>query len=108
MRSICSRAVLSAPDFTSSRTVETSFRWQARLADARFFWDEDRKAALESRIDRLGTILFHKALGHYKQKAERVSALVEEHRFTAWSDAPLVLLMHGTTLASASADHTSV
>src|SRR5688500_3142897 len=47
----------------------------ARLRDARFFWDEDRKQPLESRIDRLSTILFHKKLGDYKQKAERVSAL---------------------------------
>jgi glycyl-tRNA synthetase beta chain len=47
----------------------------ARLRDARFFWDEDRAATLESRIDRLSTILFHKTLGSYREKAERVSAL---------------------------------
>jgi glycyl-tRNA synthetase beta chain len=47
----------------------------ARLRDARFFYDEDRKASLESRIDRLSTILFHKKLGSYKEKAERVSRL---------------------------------
>ncbi len=47
----------------------------ARLRDARFFWDEDRKATLESRIDRLSTILFHKALGSYRQKADRVASL---------------------------------
>jgi glycyl-tRNA synthetase beta chain len=47
----------------------------ARLRDARFFWDEDRKQPLESRIDRLSTILFHKSLGDYKQKALRVSRL---------------------------------
>jgi glycyl-tRNA synthetase beta chain len=47
----------------------------ARLRDARFFWDEDRKVTLESRIERLSTILFHKKLGSYKEKAERVSAL---------------------------------
>jgi glycyl-tRNA synthetase beta chain len=49
----------------------------ARLRDARFFWDGDRKASLESRIDRLSTILFHKKLGSYREKAERVSALAE-------------------------------
>jgi glycyl-tRNA synthetase beta chain len=47
----------------------------ARLRDARFFYDEDRKATLESRIDRLSTILFHKKLGSYKDKAERVASL---------------------------------
>jgi glycyl-tRNA synthetase beta chain len=47
----------------------------ARLRDARFFYDEDRRASLESRIGRLATILFHKRLGSYKEKAERVAAL---------------------------------
>jgi glycyl-tRNA synthetase beta chain len=49
----------------------------ARLRDARFFWDEDRKATLESRIARLSTILFHKKLGSYREKADRVAALAE-------------------------------
>src|SRR5688500_3910184 len=49
----------------------------ARLRDARFFWDEDKKAALETRIERLSTILFHKKLGSYKEKAERVAALAK-------------------------------
>jgi glycyl-tRNA synthetase beta chain len=49
----------------------------ARLRDARFFYDEDRKAPLESRLDRLSTILFHKKLGTYKEKAERVAALAK-------------------------------
>jgi glycyl-tRNA synthetase beta chain len=49
----------------------------ARLRDARFFWDADRKTPLDSRIDRLSTILFHKKLGSYREKAERVAALAE-------------------------------
>jgi glycyl-tRNA synthetase beta chain len=47
----------------------------ARLRDARFFWEADRKIALESRIDRLGTLLFHKKLGSYKEKAVRIERL---------------------------------
>lgn len=47
----------------------------ARLRDARFFWDEDRKTPLESRIGRLSTILFHKKLGSYREKADRVRDL---------------------------------
>ena len=47
----------------------------ARLRDARFFWDEDKKTPLASRIDRLSTILFHKKLGTYREKADRVAAL---------------------------------
>ena len=49
----------------------------ARLRDARFFWEEDRKHALESRIDRLDTLLFHKQLGSYKAKAQRIEKLAE-------------------------------
>ena len=49
----------------------------ARLRDARFFWDEDRKATLESRIPRLATILFHKKLGTYRDKADRIAALAK-------------------------------
>jgi glycyl-tRNA synthetase beta chain len=47
----------------------------ARLRDARFFWEADRRVALESRIERLSTLLFHKKLGTYKQKAERIERL---------------------------------
>jgi glycyl-tRNA synthetase beta subunit len=43
----------------------------ARLRDARFFWDADRKSTLESRIERLSTILFHKKLGSYREKVAR-------------------------------------
>jgi len=49
----------------------------ARLRDARFFWEADRKSPLESRIDRLGTLLFHKKLGSYKEKAQRIEKLAE-------------------------------
>ena len=47
----------------------------ARLRDARFFWDEDRQTPLESRVDRLSTILFHKKLGSYREKADRLASL---------------------------------
>jgi glycyl-tRNA synthetase beta chain len=47
----------------------------ARLRDARFFWDADRKLTLESRVERLSTLLFHKKLGTYKEKAERIERL---------------------------------
>jgi glycyl-tRNA synthetase beta chain len=47
----------------------------ARLRDARFFWEADRKATLESRIERLSTLVFHKKLGSYKDKAIRIETL---------------------------------
>ena len=47
----------------------------ARLRDARFFWEADRKQTLESRLDRLHTVVFHKKLGSYRDKAERMETL---------------------------------
>jgi glycyl-tRNA synthetase beta chain len=47
----------------------------ARLRDARFFWDADRKVPLEDRIERLKTIRFHKKLGSYFEKAQRIEKL---------------------------------
>ena len=47
----------------------------ARLRDARFFWDADRNVPLEERIERLRTIRFHKKLGTYFEKAQRIEAL---------------------------------
>ncbi|HEY3045513.1 MAG TPA: glycine--tRNA ligase subunit beta, partial [Vicinamibacterales bacterium] len=47
----------------------------ARLRDARFFWEADRKVSLDSRIDRLDTLLFHKKLSSYKEKARRIERL---------------------------------
>lgn len=50
----------------------------ARLNDARFFWDNDRKVSLESRFEKLGNIVFHEKLGTVKDKATRVMALAKE------------------------------
>jgi glycyl-tRNA synthetase beta chain len=49
----------------------------ARLRDAAFFWDTDRRTPLHARLDRLDTVLFHKALGSYRKKAERMADLAE-------------------------------
>jgi glycyl-tRNA synthetase beta chain len=56
----------------------------ARLRDARFFWEADRRTKLEDRLDRLHTIVFHKKLGSYRDKAERIEKLARwlaEHAF---------------------------
>jgi glycyl-tRNA synthetase beta chain len=49
----------------------------ARLRDARFFWESDRKTTLDSRLERLHTVLFHKQLGSYRDKAERLASLAD-------------------------------
>jgi glycyl-tRNA synthetase beta chain len=59
------------------RTISTNAErvLAARLRDAKFFWDSDRRATLESRLERLETLLFHKQLGSYRAKAERIEQL---------------------------------
>jgi glycyl-tRNA synthetase beta chain len=47
----------------------------ARLRDAKFFWDADRRVALEARLDRLHTLTFHKKIGSYRDKAQRIEPL---------------------------------
>ena len=47
----------------------------ARLRDASFFWESDRQTRLEDRLDRLDTVLFHKTLGSYRAKADRIEGL---------------------------------
>jgi glycyl-tRNA synthetase beta chain len=51
---------------------------RARLADARFFWDQDRKQTLASRASRLGDIVFHEKLGTLDAKVDRMQALATE------------------------------
>ena len=46
-----------------------------RLADAKFFFDQDRKKTLESRITSLEKVVYHNKLGSQGQRTERVSAI---------------------------------
>lgn len=48
---------------------------RARLADAKFFWDQDRKASLESRLPALNSLIFHARLGSVHDKAHAVARL---------------------------------
>jgi glycyl-tRNA synthetase beta chain len=50
----------------------------ARLADAKFFWDHDRKATLESRLPALDHVTFHARLGHQGERVRRIEALAGE------------------------------
>lgn len=46
-----------------------------RLTDAAFFFSQDKKSTLESKIPRLDQVVFQKDLGSYKAKVERISEL---------------------------------
>jgi glycyl-tRNA synthetase beta chain len=51
---------------------------RARLSDAKFFWDQDRKRTLERRVDDLKPILFHAKLGTQYARVERIVGLAEK------------------------------
>jgi glycyl-tRNA synthetase beta chain len=46
-----------------------------RLADAKFFFDQDRKKTLESRVDGLAKVVYHNKLGTQGERVERVRAI---------------------------------
>jgi len=51
---------------------------RARLSDAKFFWDEDRKHTLESRVEKLKGIVFHAKLGTQFERVQRIEKLAGE------------------------------
>lgn len=46
-----------------------------RFADAQFFWHQDQKVTLASRLEQLGNVVFQKDLGTIAQKVERIKQL---------------------------------
>jgi glycyl-tRNA synthetase beta chain len=50
---------------------------RARLSDARFFFDEDHKVTLESRVESLKSVVYQQKLGTSYEKMERFRALAE-------------------------------
>ena len=59
---------------------------RARLSDAKFFWDQDRKVKLEDRLPALKDITFHEKLGTVAERVERIEALAGEIcRALGWS-----------------------
>ena len=59
---------------------------RARLADARFFWEQDRRQKLEDRADALAGVVFHARLGSMHDKAKRIEKLARS-LFVAIKDA---------------------
>lgn len=46
-----------------------------RLADARFFFDTDRKTPLASRVEKLARVVYHNKLGTQKERIERLCVI---------------------------------
>ncbi len=51
---------------------------RARLADARFFWDQDKKQSLAGRLSALKDRLFHARLGNDFERAQRLRELASK------------------------------
>jgi glycyl-tRNA synthetase beta chain len=74
----CFLTVMDRPDDPKGRT-RSGNEWvvAARLADARFFYGEDRKVGLERRAGQLERLNFQEKLGSYAAKTGRLAALAE-------------------------------
>ncbi|MFO1330333.1 MAG: glycine--tRNA ligase subunit beta [Rubrivivax sp.] len=60
----------------ASRVVQGNERVvRPRLADARFFFDQDRRRSLESRVPQLAQVVYHGKLGTQGERVERVRAI---------------------------------
>ena len=58
---------------------------RARLSDAKFFFDQDRKRSLASRIDGLSAVVYHNKIGHQRQRIDRLARLARQWAAAAGS-----------------------
>ncbi|MCA3323310.1 MAG: glycine--tRNA ligase subunit beta [Roseomonas sp.] len=68
-------ANIAAPDGGAAIVAGNERVLRARLADARFFWDLDRKQKLESFLPKLDSVVFHAKLGTQGQRVARLENL---------------------------------
>lgn len=62
---------------------------RARLSDAKFFFDQDRKTRLETRVPRLADVVYHNRLGSQLERVQRIQKLAGEIARLLGSDAAL-------------------
>jgi glycyl-tRNA synthetase beta chain len=72
---------------------------RARLADAKFFYDQDRKSPLISRVDKLRGIVYHNKLGTQADRTERMRFVAS--RIARMLDSNVVLAGRAALLAKA-------
>ncbi|MGI9127607.1 MAG: glycine--tRNA ligase subunit beta [Roseomonas sp.] len=68
-------ANIAAPDGGAAIIAGNERVLRARLADARFFWDLDRKHKLEDFLPKLDSVVFHAKLGTQGQRVQRLENL---------------------------------
>ena len=66
-----------SPEDTSFVTGGNERVVRPRLADAKFFFDQDRKKTLASRVESLGKVVYHNKLGTQGERVERVRAIAK-------------------------------
>ena len=71
-------ANLQADDGGRAITAGNERVIRARLADAKFFFDQDRKVMLEDRVPKLREIVFHEKLGTQYERVQRVRMFARE------------------------------
>jgi len=64
---------------------------RARLADAKFFFDQDRRQSLESRLPKLASVVYHNKLGTQAERAARVGAVAAAIAHELGADRALAL-----------------
>ena len=72
---------------------------RARLSDAKFFWDQDRKRKLEDRIIDLEPIIFHAEVGNLLWKVSRVQMLASSLAQVTKADPELAMMAAGLAKA---------
>jgi len=74
----------------ASRVIEGNERVvRPRLADAKFFFDQDRKKTLESRVPGLDKVVYHGKLGTQGERVQRVRAIARAISEQAFPDEKL-------------------
>jgi glycyl-tRNA synthetase beta chain len=72
---------------------------QARLSDAKFFWETDLKVKLDDRAEKLDQIVFHEKLGTQGGRAKRLTGLARE--IAPYAGAEIALAERAARLAKA-------
>jgi glycyl-tRNA synthetase beta chain len=71
--------VSNVPTATPQEIVQGNERvLRARLSDAQFFFQQDKKTKLEDRVEKLGNVVYHNKLGSQLQRVKRLQKLSGE------------------------------
>jgi len=79
-------ANIETPDDGAAVVTGNERVLRARLADAAFFWDQDRKIPLRDRVGDLAGVVFHARLGTLHDKVDRMDALAVHLADTVGAD----------------------